>query len=100
MQISFRTKKLQSEYEQSKKGVKAYGEQVAKKYVLRINIMKHAQDLEALKKLPGLHCHPLQGNRKGQWALKLTGFHRLIFTVSGDQLELVRIEEVSKHYGD
>jgi len=36
----------------------------------------------------------------GQWALSLTGFHRLIFTLESDRLEIAMIEEVSKHYGD
>jgi proteic killer suppression protein len=50
--------------------------------------------------LPGLRCHPLKGNRKGQYAVKLTGFYRLIFTVDGDCLDIALIEEVSKHYDD
>jgi proteic killer suppression protein len=50
--------------------------------------------------LPGLNCHPLKGNRKGQYAVKLTGFYRLIFTVSGDCLNIALIEDVSKHYDD
>lgn len=100
MRISFKTKALRSEYEQSRLGVKAYGEQIARKYVQRVNLLKDARDLEEVKTLPGLNCHPLKGNRKGQWAIKLTGFHRLIFTVSGEKLDIARIEEVSKHYDD
>ena len=48
----------------------------------------------------GLRCHPLKGNRKGQYAVKLTGFYRLIFTVDGNCLDIALIEEVSKHYDD
>lgn len=100
MRVSFKTNKLRDEYEQSKKGVKAYGEQIARKYVQRVNLIKRARDLEEVKGLPGLDCHPLKGRRKGQWAVKLTGFYRLIFTVTGDRLDVARIEEVSKHYDD
>jgi len=53
-----------------------------------------------LKKLPGLRCHPLRGDREGQWAIKLTGNYRMIFTLRGDKMEIARIEEVSKHYDD
>jgi len=56
--------------------------------------------LDELQSLPGLRCHPLSGDRKGQYAVNLNGFYRLIFTLKGDVLEIVLIEEVSKHYGD
>jgi len=44
--------------------------------------------------------HPLKGNRHGQFAVSLTGFYRLIFTLHGDALEIANIEQVSKHYDD
>jgi proteic killer suppression protein len=50
--------------------------------------------------LPGLRCHALKGVRKGEYAINLSGFYRLIFTMTGNRLEIVMIEEVSKHYGD
>lgn len=50
--------------------------------------------------LPALRCHPLTGDRKGQYAMNLNGFNRLIFTLEENSLTVVRIEEVSKHYDD
>ncbi|MBT3297182.1 MAG: plasmid maintenance system killer [Verrucomicrobia bacterium] len=100
MKVGFKTRKLQSEYQHSQKAIQSYGTQVARKYIQRVDILKQATGLDEVKRLPGLNCHPLKGTRKGQWAVKLTGFYRLIFTVSGEQLNVARIEEVSKHYGD
>ena len=100
MQIEFRTKKLQKQYVQQNLAVKAYGNEVARKYIQRINIIKHAKDFDELSGLPGLRCHPLKGDREGQYAIDLTGFYRLIFTLVGESLEIVQIEEVSKHYDD
>ncbi|RKX38644.1 MAG: plasmid maintenance system killer [Verrucomicrobia bacterium] len=100
MKISFKTRKLQREYEDQRKAVKSYGEPIARKYVQRVNLLKTARNLDEVKTLPGLNCHPLKGARDGQWAVKLSGFYRLIFTVSGEALDLARIEEVSKHYDD
>jgi proteic killer suppression protein len=100
VEIRFRTKKLQRQYERSDAAVKAYGPEVARKYVLRVNIIKSAQSIDELRRLPGLACHELKGDCAGQWAIKLTGFFRLIFTLEGKRLEIVLIEEVSKHYGD
>ena len=100
MQINFRTKHLEKCYLKHDKAVKEFGEHVARKYIQRIDIIKQTKNLDALKKLPGLGCHPLTGNRQGQFAIKLNGFNRLIFTLEGDQLQIVCIEEVSKHYDD
>ena len=100
MQIQFRTKKLEKQYVQHKLAVKAYGNEVARKYIQRINIIKYAKDFDELSGLPGLRCHPLKGDREGQYAINLTGFYRLIFTIVGESLEIVQIEEVSKHYDD
>jgi len=100
LQIQFHTNKLEKQYVQHKLAVKAYGNEVARKYVQRINIIKQARDFDELSVLPGLKCHPLKGGREGQYAVYLTGFYRLIFTLIGESLEIVQIEEVSKHYED
>ncbi len=61
---------------------------------------RQVRDIEELMKSPVLGCHPLKGNRAGQYAVNITGFYRLILSFEGEMLEIVRIEEVSKHYGD
>ena len=53
-----------------------------------------------LYKIPELKCHPLKGDRKGQYAISVTGFYRLIFTLQGERVDVVLVEEVSKHYDD
>jgi len=77
---------------------KSYGKTVARKYVQRIDIMKQVKNINELCQLPALKCHPLKQDRKGQWAVRLTDYYRLIFTLEGDKLEIARIEEVSRHY--
>jgi proteic killer suppression protein len=91
---------LEKQYQSHKEAERAYGQEVARKYIQRINIVKQARNIEELKALPGLRCHPLKGDRRGQWAINLTGFYRLIFTLEGETMEIVRIEEVSKHSDD
>ncbi len=100
MEIRFKTKSLQKQYEFSNEAFKAYGEQVGRKYIQRINIIKKSRNIEELKSIRTLRCHPLKGDRKGEWSIILTGFYRLIFTLHGENLEIARIEEVSKHYDD
>ncbi len=99
MEVRFRTRTLKKQYENHREAQKAYGKQVARRYIERINIIKQAKDIKELKSLPVLHCHELTGDRLGEWAIALTGRYRLIFTITGDELEVIMIEEVSKHYG-
>jgi toxin HigB-1 len=98
--ITFRTRQLEQCYRESKEAIRTFGQEVARKYIQRINIIRYTKNLEELVKLPSLRCHPLKGKRVGQYAINLNGFYRLIFTLTGKTLEIVRIEEVSKHYDD
>lgn len=100
MEIRFKTKKLQKQYENSSNAVKTYGIDVAKKYIQRVNILKSAKSFDDLYKIPQLKFHPLTGDRDGEFAIALTGFYRLVITNVGDRFDIAKIEEVSKHYGD
>jgi proteic killer suppression protein len=80
--------------------VREFGAEVARRYIQRILIVKNTRSVDELRRLPGLRFHALSGNRDGQYAINLTGFYRLIVTLEGTELQIVRIEEVSKHYGD
>jgi len=100
LEIRFRTKKLEKQYLSYKEASKAYGQQVAKKYIMRINMIKAAKCFDDLYAIPTLKFHPLVGKRKGEYAITLTGFYRLIITNDGEIFDIARIEEVSKHYGD
>lgn len=100
VEVRFRTKKLKKQYEQSGEATKAYGQEVGRRYIGRINIIKQALDINELCSLPVLHCHSLKEDRLGQWSITLVNFYRLIFTLEGSKLEIVEIKEVSKHYDD
>ena len=76
------------------------GVELARKYTLRINTLRTTAKLADLRAVVGIRCHQLKGERKGEWAINLTGFHRLIFTIVNEEPLIVRIEEISKHYGD
>lgn len=100
MLVKFKSNKLKKQYEDSDNAISAYGEDVGKKYISRINIIKSSNSVNDLMAIPLLRCHPLTGDRKGEWSLTIKGRYRLIFTLHGEKLEIARIEEVSKHYDD
>jgi len=98
--VKFKTRQLEICFREHRKANKTFGGQIARKYIQRINIIQNSRSLNELMSLPGLRCHALKGTRKGEYAINLSGFYRLIFTLTGSRLEIVMIEEVSKHYGD
>jgi len=100
LEVRFKTKRLQKQYENHKVARKDYDKQVAKRYIQRVIILKSAKSFEDLYKIPQLKFHPLTGNRDGEFAISLTGFYRLIITNDGDACDIAKIEEVSKHYDD
>jgi toxin HigB-1 len=97
LEITFSTMQLEVCYLNSQLAVRTFGDVVARKYVERVNIIKRSKSVNGLTKLPGLCCHQLADDRVGQWAINLTGFYWLIFTLEGEQLEIARIKEVSKY---
>lgn len=100
MEVRFRTGRLERAYRHGASAIRAFGDGVGRRYIQRINLMKAARDVDELLRLPGLRGHPLKGDRMGQYAIRLTGFMRLIFTVETKPQRIVWIEQVSKHYDD
>jgi proteic killer suppression protein len=100
LEVRFRTKKLEKQYLNAKEAEKAYGKQVARKYIQRVTILKKSRSFDELFAISVLKFHPLKGDRDGEYAIALTGFHRLIIRNIVEVYDIVRIEEVSKHYGD
>ncbi len=43
--------------------------------------------------VPGYRLHPLTGDRKGQWAVSVSGNWRLIFTFEGENASDVDLED-------
>ena len=65
---------------------------VAPQHVARIRkilaLLETSEILEDMD-LPGLDLHPLKGNRRGIWAVKISGSWRITFNIqSGDAFEV------------
>ncbi len=55
----------------------------------RLNVAKELGDMG----LPGLHLHPLKGQRKGTWAVRVSGNWRITFAFSGPDVVDVDYED-------
>lgn len=100
MEVEFGSSKLRKCYEDIKTGVRQWGEPVAKRYVQRIQELQACESVEDIRKLPHLKFHPLKGDLDGLHSIHLNGSMRLIVSIEGESRDVVRIEEVSNHYGD
>lgn len=100
MEVEFRSTQLEECFRYAAKAVRAWGKEVARRYVERIVILQGARSVAELHDVPPLRFHALKGDRQGQYSLTLVGRWRLIITVRDEAMTVVRVEEVSKHYGN
>jgi plasmid maintenance system killer protein len=99
LQVVFGNRTLQRTYEDFDTGCRQYGPVTARKYIGRIEALYAAPNFEAIKRIRAFRAHELKGQRKGEWSITLTRRARLIVVPSADE-KAVRVEEVSRHYGD
>lgn len=84
MTIDFASNKVRKRCSTKKEAVKAWGKLQARKVLQRLEEIRAADTLEVLQSLPAARCHPLKGDRQGQYALDLIHPHRLVFELAGD----------------
>ena len=100
MQVSFRTSRPRECYENIKKAQRQWDEKVARRYIERVNVLKAAKSADDLYKVPSLRFHAMGGNRKGTYSVTLIDRWRMEVSFHDEALTIVRVEEVSQHYGD
>ena len=71
-------------------------EGVNSQHVIRLRkilaLLETAETLEDMD-LPGLRLHPLKGNRKGTWAVKVSGNWRITFKIQNRDVFDVNYED-------
>ena len=87
MVIVFRSSKLGKLCNSLKKAQRAWGTRGGKLVMRRLDEIKAADNLKILKAVH-TRCHPLKGNRKGQWSVDLEHPYRLIFEPANEPLPL------------
>ncbi len=80
MEIEYGNNKLRKQLSNATEIKKAFGT-MAKSIAARLDDIKAAPNLKVLGQLPQAACHPLTGNRNGQWSVTISGNHRLIFEI-------------------
>lgn len=85
MNLDFKSNKLRKILTSAREIQKEYGT-MAKKVSQRIDQLSAAPNLAVLISYPSANCHPLSGDRNGEWAVDISGNYRLIFEINQDPL--------------
>ena len=86
MIISFQHKGLRKFYETgSKKGIIAAHETKLQMILAALDIAEAPEELD----LPAFSLHPLKGDLKGYWSMKVNGNWRVIFRFTNNDVELL-----------
>jgi len=102
MLIYFKTRKLQKICSKKNEAVKKLGSKMAQKLQQRMMELSAAPCLDDISKLPPPRCHPLKGNRTGQFSVALDHPYRLVFIPASnpepekkdDSLDLTKIDSI------
>ncbi len=73
----------------TKAGIRANHAERLRLILARLHASTRPQDMN----LPGLDLHELKGNRKGTWAVKVSGNWRVTFVFHGEDEEQVDYED-------
>lgn len=98
MQIVYRSKGLESICTEASATVKRHGTRMAKLIHLRIDQICSFDTVEMLTKSGTGNCHSLKGNRKGYYAMDLVHPFRLVFRITGEETQIVCIEEIVDYH--
>lgn len=77
---------------------KEYGQLMAKRIHERIDQLIAAESVEELIKFKIGGCHQLKGDRSHQYALDLEQPYRLIIEKKGQEVQIVKIVEITNYH--
>lgn len=113
MIITFKTKKLKRIFDSKRNILKVYGEVRGKTLINRMVVLRAATCLKEVPVKKPDRRHKLSHNRKGQFAVDITGNYRLVFEPNNNPLPLrkdggldikriteIKILEVEDYHGD
>jgi plasmid maintenance system killer protein len=87
MEIEYGSNRLKKQLSNASEIKKAFGV-MAKRIASRVDDIMAAPNLAILMQLPSANCHPLAGDKSGEWAVDVSANFRLIFEIANDPIPL------------
>lgn len=94
MKVRYRNNKIRKVCTNANAARKEYGEKMARKIHQRIDELTAIDTVEMMIMYHIGRCHPLNGNREGQYALDLVHPYRLVFTQKAMKYRLQRYRKL------
>lgn len=98
MLIEYNSKSIEKVCTNASAAVKKHGQAMADKINQRIDEITAADSVEEMIQYKIGRCHPLQNNRKSQYAVDLVHPYRLVFEKKGNQINIVNIIEIVDYH--
>ena len=98
LEITYRNRKIERICTNAEAAERAYGRDMADKIHQRIDELSAADTIEMMIQYHIGHCHPLSQDRKGQYALDLVHPYRLVFSKSGDKIQIANVIEIVDYH--
>jgi proteic killer suppression protein len=89
--VSFRNRELERFWRHSE--MRGVVRRYEEKLRAMLTVIAEAENVAELDTVPGWRLHPLKGDRKGVWSLKLPHNQRLTFRVEGSVVSEVDVED-------
>lgn len=85
MEIDYKKNKLRKQCSDASEIKRAFGTR-AKKVSDRLDEITSSPNLTILMQIPAANCHPLKGDKAGEWAVDISGNFRIIFEIADDPI--------------
>lgn len=86
LDIAFKNRKLEKIFNSESELQKAYGKPLARKIMMRLEVLGEAKNLASISTEPPHRRHLLRGDRGGQFAVDLDQSCRLVFKPNHDPI--------------
>jgi len=94
MEVNYKNNRLRKKLSSASQIKRNYGVN-AKRVSQRLAEIEASDNLSILTSIPAANCHPLTGNRRGQWAVDISANYRLIFEIVNDPIPLINKNEIN-----
>lgn len=98
LKIEYKNKSIEKVCTDASVAEKKYGLDMAYKIAQRMEEIKASDTVEQMIQYRLGRCHPLQGNRKNQFAVDLVHPKRLVFEKKGSTIQIANIIEVVDYH--
>ena len=88
MKITYKTKTIEKVCTDVRTAERKHGSKMAEKIGQRLDEIRAADTVETMVRFRIGRCHPLTGDRNGQFAVDLVHPYRLVFEKNGEEIQI------------